>query len=724
MKRRKSLGAFSLLIVTTLFMTACGSSGTEYRLPLPTFAPRNTSTPAVEADNDPTPTPAPDAKNLKIIALDGENYNQTSNFNVRGISSISVKKVAHTGEFSFQVSGREDTSSCVYLNFTDTEGNLKNVSGKMVHVAVWVYQETGLPADFACRLTGKRPDGITESPEAITVSRVPSGQWTLIEGDIPVYSNLVSPNVSVEMTSSKDTYYFDDIRLTYDPYSSIPANTEYGSSNFDGVFCDFENQTHPFAARGTGTPEIVTDSYNGAYGLFVSGRTADWNGVQIDLSEYGLAGSKIWVSFAAKHDAKNKARVICSMQWTAVGSDTEKYNNITTTETVLPGNWVEGSSSYTIPSNAETVIIYFEAEGTCDFYLDDIVIADKDPSTIQQQGQGENQGGNAGGNADAAIDTSDFVVIHSLSGEDDLEAQIFVPRGSAALNIKKRGYSGSCFEVTGRTQAWNGLGIDFKNLNNEAFDVIGKEVYISFWVYQETGSPMEFSATLQVNKPDGTSTWPERVSKEGIPSGKWTHVEGLVPVYANVKVPQINFELPGSDTADFLLDEIIIAYDPNSEVGPNEEYEEAEKIPFSPIVLTFEDNDAFFQSRGSGKPSLVYGGHASDMCLAVTGRTANWHGVQADLSHYDLEGKTIDVTYWIYHEYTTPLQINMTAEQNDGENTTYTPIITGDEIEDGKWVKYNNTYTIPENVKKFILYFESPVETASFFVDDITIKLQ
>ncbi|MBR6537156.1 MAG: carbohydrate binding domain-containing protein [Lachnospiraceae bacterium] len=724
MKKRRTLGVFSLLTAMTLFMTACGGSNPGYVLP--TLAPRNTPTPAVEEQTGPTPTTAPDANNLRIIELNGEDYNQVSNFTVRGICNVSVKKIAHSGDFSFYVSDREDTSSCVFLNFTDTDGNLKNVSGKKVHVAAWVYQETGLPADFVCRLQGKRPDGITESPESITITRVPSGTWTLIEGDIPVYSNLVNPNISIEMSSSKDPFYFDDIRLTYDPYSSVPANTSYGSSNFDGVSANFENQSNPFASRGTAVAEVVSGGYKDNYALAVTGRTADWNGVQIDLSEHGLAGSKIWVKYAAKHDAKQKARIICSMQWTAVGSATEKYNNITTTESVLPNIWVEGSGSYTIPTNAETVIIYFESEGVTDFTLDDIVISSQDPALGGNQGgnQGGNTGDNQGGNTNVVIDASKYTMIHTLKAEKDVESQIFVPRGSATLEINKKGYSGSCFEVKGRTQNWNGLGIDFTNLDNKSFNVIGKEVYISFWVYHEAGSPMDFSATLQVNKPDGTSTWPERVSVEGIPSGKWTYVEGTVPVYANVKVPQINFELPGSDTADFMIDEVKIGYDPNSSVDPNPEYEEKVKVPFVPIKLDFEDNEAYFQSRGSSQPSLVYGGHESDMCMAVKGRLQNWHGVQADLSQFDLAGRTIEVTYWVYHEYTTPLQVNMTAEQNDGETTTYTPIVTGTEMQDGKWIKFNNTYTIPENVKALIVYFESPNETAEFYIDDVSITLQ
>ena len=53
MKKRRTLGVFSLLTAMTLFMTACGGSNPGYVLP--TLAPRNTPTPAVEDQTGPTP---------------------------------------------------------------------------------------------------------------------------------------------------------------------------------------------------------------------------------------------------------------------------------------------------------------------------------------------------------------------------------------------------------------------------------------------------------------------------------------------------------------------------------------------------------------------------------------------------------------------------------------------------------------------------------------------
>ncbi len=721
MKRRKSMAAFSLLTSVLLFMTAC-SSGVDYVLP--TLAPTYTPTPVVKENDGPTPTLAPDAGNTKIIALDGEDYNQTSHFSIKGAGVISVKPVSHSGSYSFFISDRSDTSHGVSLSFSDENGKAVNVIGKSVHIAAWVYHESNEPQDFSCILSVKKLDGTTDTPEKLSITGVPSGEWTLLEGDLPVYSNVTNPTIGFEMSSSaKGSFYLDDVRMTYDPASNIGPNVAYNKETFNGIHYDFEDAVPHLEERGTGVPSIVEGGYDGSdYCLFVSGRTKNWNGVQIDLSNYGLGGTKLYISYAAKHDAATKTKVVCSLQYKEVGSSSDKYANITSTESVLPGEWTVASASFTPVKTAESVVVYFETGATEDFYLDNIIITTKDPSV---QSPEKDPSGTTPDDPMKDVDLSKFVTIHSLTADErNNEVQIFEKRGSAEMSIVSNGHSGNGFLVAGRTASWNGMGLNFKNLDNESFDVIGKQVYISYWVYQDSGEPQEFCATLQANKPDGSAVWPERVNIPALPSGQWTHVEGVIPVYANVKVPQINFEIPSSDNADFILDDIIIAYNPDSSVDPNPDYVVEAKQPFSTISLDFEDNNAYFGSRGNAKPSIVYGGHESDKCLAVTGRSSSWHGVQADLSAYDLAGKTLDITYWVYHEYTTPLEINMTAEQNDGEETTYTPVVVGEPIEDGKWVKYNNTYTVPENAKKFMLYFESPEETASFYVDDVVIKLQ
>ena len=723
MKKRKHLLAFSLVTAMLLSLAACGGGSGSNKGNLPTLAPTYTPTPIPDSKDAPTPTPALDANYTKIIELNGEDYNQTSHFAVRGTGSLSVKPVAHTGSFSFYVTGRENVTDGFSLNFNDIDGATTNVVGKKVHVAAWVYQESGSPQDFAFVLQVRKPDATTDNPLSITLPAVPSGEWALLEGDFEVYSNVTNPLVAIEMSTSKDPFYFDDIRITYDPSSSVAANPAYAQNEFNGYYFDFEDQIEHFVTRGDSTPKVARGGMeDGGYCLYISERSQNWNGAQIDLTEHSLSDFPLWVSFAGMHKGSSKTQISCTLQTRAIGSSSDQYTSIVSTDAVLPDTWTETIGHIKIPSNCESVVLYFETSGVEDFYIDNVLISTMDPSdpnfSIGSNGKVDNTP------TVEKIDTTGFVLVHDLTADvRKNEAQILPGRGSASVGVSGRGYSGNAFEITGRSDAWNGASCDFTNLDNESFDVIGKEVYVSFYVYQATGEPQEFSATLQVNKPNGDSAWPERVSVQAIPSGEWTYIEGMIPVYANIAVPQINFEMPTSTTGDFLLDNIVISYDPNSSVAPNEEYIVREKVDFPGIFLDFEDNEAFFQGRGSGKPSIVYGGHESDKCLAVTDRAGNWHGVQADFSDYILAGKTIEVSYWLYHDYTTPIEINMTAEQNDGVNTTYTPVLASGPINDGKWVKFTNTYTIPENMLKIVLYFESPSEMAAFYVDDISIKL-
>ena len=86
----------------------------------------------------------------------------------------------------------------------------------------------------------------------------------------------------------------------------------------------------------------------------------------------------------------------------------------------------------------------------------------------------------------------------------------------------------------------------------------------------------------------------------------------------------------------------------------------------------------------------------------------------------DIIGRTVNVSFWMCHDYDEPLQVYLSAEQNDGSNTEYIHVLEGNVAADGKWVYFSGSYEVPETVKKIYFYFESENETASFYLDDIT----
>ncbi|MGN1085254.1 MAG: carbohydrate binding domain-containing protein, partial [Lachnospiraceae bacterium] len=316
--------------------------------------------------------------------------------------------------------------------------------------------------------------------------------------------------------------------------------------------------------------------------------------------------------------------------------------------------------------------------------------------------------------------TAEKITIHNITGEKKRDTLYFGSRGSGVAFWGTFGKdSDGSIQVTSRTSTWHGVSLGFTDANYESHDVVGKEVYVSFDVYQESGAPIAISCTLQVNKPDGTQSWPERVSMEDVPSGEWVHIEGVIPVYANASSPSLNFETmgEGSETVEFFLDNVVVSYDPNSSVDPNPDYEPVAKVPFENVSLDFEDGSAYFVARGDSVPTVV------DGTLYVSGRTSSWNGAQADFTPYDLAGKTVTVSFKAKHDEASPISINATMQESDGTNTTYNQVASSGDVAGGEWVTVTGSYTVLDTTVAPILYFEA-TDTASFYIDDVTVTVQ
>lgn len=724
MKNRKRSIAVFLFAVSTLFIAGCG--GSNELGPLPTLAPTHTPVPVVET---PDPTRAPDADYAKVIELDGEDFNQTAYFTMQGQGNVSVKPISYTGSYAFYVSNRSDSWEGPNMRFTDKESNEVSVIGKRAFVSVWVYHETGKTESFSCTLTVKKPDG--EQEEVLTISKqgVRSDTWTLIQGTLPVYANVSEPVVRLAMNSSKEPFYFDDIRLTYDAESTVAAKTEYNVVNFDGLYYDFENGEHDFIPRGGAEKLEVKKggAEDGTKYLHTSNRGSNWHGPSIDLSEHNLAGTTIWVTFTAAHQGDKNREIICTVEELAYGGQkgkNETYANIGKTKSLAPNEWGEFTGKITLKANTEFAVLYFETQGTEDIMIDNVMITAKDPATLEV----DKNTGEIGEKVEK-MDISGYTTVHLLTadGMKD-ESSVFISMNNATVERDSKGRNENGFRVSERTQTYSGVGLNFEDINGKEHDVIGKNVYVGFWVYQDSGKPIQVSATLQVTKPDGKTDWPERVNKTNVPSGEWTYIEGLIPIYANVSNPQINFETPESGTADFILDSITVAYDPESKVQANSSYAASTggKKKLDKITLGFDDNNAFFVGRGDGKPSIKYGGYESDKCLFVSGRKANWHGVAKNLTddYSNIAGHTISVSFWLYHEYETPLAVTLSVEQVDTSNSTsYVNVVNANCPADGKWAYFTGTYYVPDNMKQATFYFESQDVTAEFYLDDVTFEV-
>ncbi len=723
MKNRKRSIAVFLFAASTLLIAGC--TGSTELGPLPTLAPTHTPVPVVET---PDPTKAPDEGFEKVIELNGEDFNQTSNFTMQGQGNVSVKPISYTGSYAFYVSNRSDSWDGPNLHFADKEGTEVNVTGKRAYMSVWVYHETGMTETFTCTLLVKKPDGDQEETITLTKQGVRSGTWTLFQGALPIYANVTEPVVRLAMNSSKEAFYFDDIRLTYDTTSTVAAKTEYNIVDFDGLYYDFEDGAHDFIARG-GVEKFEIKN-GGAEGgkkyLHTSGRNQNWNGPSIDLSEHNLAGMTIWVSFTASHQGNKNREIICTVEELAYGGQkgkNETYANIGKTKNLAPGEWGEFTGKITLKANTEHALLYFETSGIEDIMIDNVMITAKDPATLEV----DKETGEIGDKVEM-MDISGYTKVHLLTADSMTdETAAFISLNEAVVKRDSKGRYENGFKISERTQTYSGVGLTFEDINGNEHDVIGKNVYVGYWVYQNSGKPIQVSATLQVTKPDGKIDWPERVNKMNVPSGEWTYIEGIIPIYANVSNPQINFETPESGAPDFILDNITVAFDPASKVQANSSYASSVggKKKLDKITLDFDDNNAFFVARGDGKPSIKYGGYESEKCLFISGRKQNWHGVQKNLTdeYSNIAGNTITASFWLYHEYETPLDVILSVELvDDANNTSWMNVVPATCPADGKWSYFSGSYYVPDSIKQATFYFESSNVTAEFYVDDVTFE--
>lgn len=140
---------------------------------------------------------------------------------------------------------------------------------------------------------------------------------------------------------------------------------------------DFENESTQFTGRGAAKVEIVSNQAKvGEKSLFVSGRTALWNGATVNLTESLKDGEKYlinaWVYY---EDGPEQIQFDCKVE--------RNNNEYLSFASALAnrGEWAEIKGSIIIPEGTKTASVYFEtgfAGGELiDFYVDDIVITNE-----------------------------------------------------------------------------------------------------------------------------------------------------------------------------------------------------------------------------------------------------------------------------------------------------------------------------------------------------------
>jgi len=395
---KKKLLFTLLALMMFAVMTACGSDP-QTEQPAPTTAPTSpaetltptevpaTPTPSptpTEVPATPTPSPAPtevplpegvtlpDGVNF-MYWFDGEERTQTLYFGSQGSGVAYPADFGYESERSIMATNRGDTWHGITLDMKNKDENGGyDIIGKKLYVSYMAYQESGEDGLISLTTAVAKPDGSSDWPDAVRVrDTIPSGQWTQISGYLEIPSDISSPAFYWEAPGTID-FYLDNILVGIVPDSEVGPMYE-PVSFVESYEFDFDTETG-LAARGSVAMELSDTAYNNSSkSLYVSGRTENWNGVQLSVPATAYAGKTVTVDCYVYHKEEAPISIYASLEQEVGG--VASYSRIASAEGIASGEWVQlTGTAVTDPATAK-LIVYFESESpTASFFLDEMTI--------------------------------------------------------------------------------------------------------------------------------------------------------------------------------------------------------------------------------------------------------------------------------------------------------------------------------------------------------------
>lgn len=204
---------------------------------------------------------------------------------------------------------------------------------------------------------------------------------------------------------------------TPDPDPYTPDNPPEPDSNGDYFTGTFESGTDKWTGRGAASVALDTKNYyGGKSSLFVSGRTAEWNGAAISLdSSTFVPGSTYSFSTGVLQKSGSAATMKLTLQYTD-SSGKDQYKEVASA-TASSGVWTKlENTAYTIPSDASKLILYVESpDSLTDFYIDNAAGSKSGKASSVTTGKGTVAGGSSSGGGQTNPDTTDAALKNVFS---------------------------------------------------------------------------------------------------------------------------------------------------------------------------------------------------------------------------------------------------------------------------------------------------------------------
>lgn len=309
---------------------------------------------------------------------------------------------------------------------------------------------------------------------------------------------------------------------------------------------DFEDGTlQGWIPRGGSVvlTNTIAASHSGTHSLLTTGRTANFNGPSLNVTNtltqgptYQISG---WVQLTSGEPPDT---LKITMQRMTNG--TQAFDQIAASAAggVTDTGWVLLQGLYTVPSGTTAMLLYVEAaNATNSYYLDDF-------SIVQLAAYG----------CTVPPDNSGF-----SSNFEDGTNQGWVSRGGGSPVVltptQADAHTGSwSLLVTGRTATWNGSTHDItgKMCN-------GSQYWLEVWVKMAPGQPTtSMNLSLQLTDQSGNSTFPG-VTSATVTSSAWVRLKAKPYNFSGSYTKlEIYVQSNNNPTASFYIDDVGVTFLP------------------------------------------------------------------------------------------------------------------------------------------------------------------
>ncbi len=313
--------------------------------------------------------------------------------------------------------------------------------------------------------------------------------------------------------------------------AAVAASAQTATVSDEVVFrSDFEDGTSQgWFGRGSAQVAVSTEQANsGDASLLTTARADTWQGPGRDLRTVLQPGVTYQIEAYVRLADVPSAQLHVTVQRTPAGGTTA-FERVASDVTVTDDGWtrVAGTYTFTTADNDELQLYLESTDASASFYLDDVTITAP----------------TAGGNVLIATDFEDGLNGWGPRGDGTN------PQVSLTTAGDPRGTQSAL--VTGRTQAWHGLGHDVT-----ALFAAGSTVHVSAWVkLAPTADPAVADIRVSVQRDaGGSSSFDTVATVTGVTADTWVEVDASYTP-GPFESALLYFETT-SALSDFMVDDI------------------------------------------------------------------------------------------------------------------------------------------------------------------------